>query len=101
MVLYHSDKIVEVDQCFVLLDDVEPDQFFEFAENVLQERMRQVEEKARVEEEALEALKNKVEIKVINVNKEVSTQGEGNQQLFCWGTFISDTGGVEKCTFMN
>ena len=101
--IYHTDNIMEVDQCFVLLEGSDPEEFFAFAENVLQERMRQEEEKVRLEKEALEAAANKVTTKVICVNKETSSEGkEGKKSgLFCWGTFVSDTGGVENRTFVN
>ena len=100
---YHTENILEVDQCFVLLQGSDHEEFFAFAENVLQERIRQKEEKVRLEKEALEAAANKVTTKVISVNKETSTEGkeEKKYELFCWGTFVSDTGGVEKRTFVN
>ena len=100
MVLFHTKDIVEVDQCFVLLQDSDHEQFFAFAENVLQERKRQIEEKVRLEKEALEAAANIVTTKVIHVNKEDAKEGK-KPGLFCWGTFVSDTGGVEKRTFVN
>ena len=39
-----------------------------------------------------------VENKVINVN---NSSKEDTKSLFCWGTFVSDTGNIEKRTFLS
>ena len=41
-----------------------------------------------------------VEKKVISVIVSRTAQ-QNNQQMFCWGTFISGSGSVEKSTFVN
>ena len=96
-----SENIVEIDQSFVLIDgnDADKESFFETVENFVLERMRRQEE--QLEQERNERHQSQtdivVETKVINVNK----TSKQNNQAFCWGTFISDSGNIEKRTFVN
>ena len=97
-----SSNIVEVDQCFLLAaagattqEDAEI--FFASVEKLLEERIRAVEAEAGADKEPAEG-DVVVQTKVINVSR---TSQQNNQQMFCWGTFISDSGSVEKRTFVN
>ena len=99
-----SSNIVEVDQCFLLAaagatSQEDADIFFASVEKLLEERIRAVEAEAEAgaEEEPAEG-DVVVQTKVINVSR---TSQQNNQQMFCWGTFISDSGSVEKRTFVN
>ena len=58
----------------------------------------QAEMKERVEKEPAES-DIAVQTKVINVNK--TSKHDNQQNLFCWGTFVSDVGGIEKRSFVN
>ena len=98
LALGHS--IIEVDQSFVLAEDASDEDregFFENVEKYLRERIRQAEMKERVEKEPAES-DIAVQTKVISVNK---TSKHDNQNVFCWGTFLSDAGGIEKRSFVN
>ena len=95
-------NIVEVDQCFLLADAgattrEDAEMFFESVEKLLEGRIRAREAEAGDEEEAAEG-DGVVQTKVISVSR---TAQHNNQQMFCWGTFISDSGSVEKRTFVN
>ena len=97
-----SSNIVEVDQCFLLAaagatSQEDAEIFFASVEKLLEERIRAVEAEAGAEEEPAEG-DVVVQTKVINVSR---TAQQNNQQMFCWGTFISDSGSVEKRTFVN
>ena len=93
--------IIEVDQSFVLAEDATDEDregFFENVEKYLLERIHQAEMKERVEKEPAES-DIAVQTKVINVNK--TSKHDNQQNLFCWGTFVSDAGGTEKRSFVN
>lgn len=95
-----SSNIVELDQCLVLVDGDKSDfeTFFETVEQYLLERIqKQQEEVAEVEPLEVDMV---VETKVINVNK-TSKHDNQHQELFCWGTFLSDSGTIEKRSFVN
>ena len=97
--LGHS--IIEVDQSFVLAEDASDEDkegFFENVEKYLLERIRQAEMKERVEKEPAES-DIAVQTKVISVNK--TSKHDNQQNLFCWGTFVSDAGEIEKRSFVN
>ena len=94
-------NIVEVDQCFLLADagattQEDAEMFFESVEKLLEGRIRAREaETAAGEEPAGDGV---VQTRVISVSR---TAQHNNQQMFCWGTFISGSGSVEKRTFVN
>ena len=93
-------NIVEVDQCFLLADagattQEDAEMFFESVEKLLEERIRAREAEAGAEPADGDGV---VQTKVISVSR---TAQHNNQQMFCWGTFISDSGSVEKRTFVN
>ena len=93
-------NIIEVDQCFVLAggDKSDFEMFFETVEQYLLERIqKQQEEDAVVEASEVDMV---VETKVINVNN-TSKHDNQHQELFCWGTFLSDSGTIEKRSFVN
>ena len=95
-------NIVEVDQCFLLADAgattrEDAEIFFESVEKLLEGRIRAREAEAGAGEEAADG-DGVVQTKVISVSR---TAQHNNQQMFCWGTFISDSGSVEKRTFVN
>ena len=93
-------NIVEVDQCFVLVggDRSDFETFFETVEQYLEERIqKQLEEDAVVEPSEADMV---VETKVINVNN-TSKHDNQHQELFCWGTFYSESGTIEKRSFVN
>merc|ERR1739836_72838 len=88
-----SSNIVEVDQCFLLAAagataQEDADIFFASVEKLLEERIRAVEAETGAEEEPAEG-DVVVQTKVINVSR---TSQQNNQHMFCWGTFISDSG---------
>ena len=94
-------NIVEVDQCFLLADAgattrEDAEMFFESVEKLLEGRIRAREAETGAEEAA--EGDGVVQTKVISVSR---TAQHNNQQMFCWGTFISDSGSVEKRTFVN
>ena len=97
-------NIVEVDQCFLLADAgattrEDAEIFFESVEKLLEGRIRarEAEAEAGAGEEPAEG-DGVVQTKVISVSRAAQ---HNNQQMFCWGTFISDSGSVEKRTFVN
>ena len=95
-----ASNIIEIDQSFVLIDGSETDTetFFETVENYVLQRIL-AQEKQESNERDQSPADIAVETKVINVNK--TSKQNNQQQLFCWGTFVSDSGNIEKRTFVN
>ena len=96
-----SENIIEIDQSFVLVEASETDAeiFFQTVEKYLEERIQRQEDEERKKLEREKADENiVVENKVINVN---NSSKEDTKSLFCWGTFVSDTGNIEKRTFLS
>ena len=95
-----ASNIIEIDQSFVLIDGSETDNetFFETVENYVLQRIL-AQEKQESNERDQSPADIAVETKVINVNK--TSKQNNQQQLFCWGTFVSDSGNIEKRTFVN